>query len=201
MKGMADWVKDVFPDIKLPMPFNVGAVQSCPQLWNSKSLTYPYPPSDMSEPKVREWLNNIAHNLAVVHEITDGTLDQSNCAFDSRTAVKRPSGAFMLCKLDISVIDWETQHDAIKTQEERLHWHRIYCIVEVISKKSLVQDQISQKAACIFDVQPQRNFVCRLAILGKSTKLKARLVAQGFSQVEGMDFNELFSPVVCFESV
>jgi Reverse transcriptase (RNA-dependent DNA polymerase) len=30
---------------------------------------------------------------------------------------------------------------------------------------------------------------------------KARLVAQGFPQVEGIDFNELFSPVVCFESV
>jgi Reverse transcriptase (RNA-dependent DNA polymerase) len=30
---------------------------------------------------------------------------------------------------------------------------------------------------------------------------KARLVAQGFLQVEGIDFNELFSPVVRFESV
>ena len=30
---------------------------------------------------------------------------------------------------------------------------------------------------------------------------KARLVAQGFSQVEGIDFNELFSPVVRFESM
>jgi Reverse transcriptase (RNA-dependent DNA polymerase) len=30
---------------------------------------------------------------------------------------------------------------------------------------------------------------------------KARLVAQGYSQVEGIDFNELFSPVVHFESV
>jgi Reverse transcriptase (RNA-dependent DNA polymerase) len=30
---------------------------------------------------------------------------------------------------------------------------------------------------------------------------KARLVAQGFSQVEGIDFNELFPPIVHFESV
>ena len=30
---------------------------------------------------------------------------------------------------------------------------------------------------------------------------KARLVAQGFSQVEGIDFNKLFSPVVRFESM
>ena len=32
-------------------------------------------------------------------------------------------------------------------------------------------------------------------------RYKARLVAQGFSQVEGVNFNELFSPVVRFESV
>ena len=30
---------------------------------------------------------------------------------------------------------------------------------------------------------------------------KARIVAQGFSQVEGIDFNKLFSPIVHFESV
>ena len=37
-------------------------------------------------------------------------------------------------------------------------------------------------------------------VKGDSHK-KARLVAQGFSQVEGIDYNKLFSPVVPFESV
>ena len=32
-------------------------------------------------------------------------------------------------------------------------------------------------------------------------RYNARLVAQGFSQVAGVDFNKLFSPVVCFESM
>ena len=43
---------------------------------------------------------------------------------------------------------------------------------------------------------------CRWVFDVKSdSRYKARLVAQGFSQVEGIDFNKLFSPVVCFKSV
>ena len=36
---------------------------------------------------------------------------------------------------------------------------------------------------------------------GIVTLNKARLVAQGFSQVEGVDFGETFSPVARFESI
>jgi Reverse transcriptase (RNA-dependent DNA polymerase) len=43
---------------------------------------------------------------------------------------------------------------------------------------------------------------CRWVFNVKSDSCKkARLVAQGFSQVEGINFNKLFSPVVRFESV
>jgi Reverse transcriptase (RNA-dependent DNA polymerase) len=48
----------------------------------------------------------------------------------------------------------------------------------------------------------QKTIGCRWVFNVKSDSYKkARLVAQGFSQVEGINFNELFSPVVCFESV
>ena len=75
-RGTIEWVeRELFPDTKLPTPFKEAAVRLCPKLWDSQSFTYPRPPGDMTEPKVREWLNNIANNLAVVHQIADGTLD------------------------------------------------------------------------------------------------------------------------------
>ena len=45
------------------------------------------------------------------------------------------------------------------------------------------------------DFQSKRNN------LGQVDKYKAQLVAQGFSQVSGLDFNETFSPTIRFTSV
>ena len=37
--------------------------------------------------------------------------------------------------------------------------------------------------------------------LGLLNKLKSRLVAQGFSQIPGLDFNETYSPTIRFTSI
>jgi hypothetical protein len=36
---------------------------------------------------------------------------------------------------------------------------------------------------------------------GEVVRNKARLIAQGFSQVEGLDFGETFAPVACLETI
>ena len=170
-----EWVStDVFPDIKLPAAFLQVNVTSCEKLWDSKSSTLSDTPVAMTEADIRVWLNQIGNNLAATHNInTSGsTIVSADRAFDSRTATKGPAGGYMLRKPDISVIDRSLQHDS--TKDERLCWRNIEAFIEVTASASVkdVLRQISQKAACMFDAQPQRQFACAIGIFGAPKSLQ-----------------------------
>ena len=130
-------------------------------------------PDEMSEVKVRTWLNNIAHNLIAAHRNPSPNAPSlpQRC-FDASTSTQGPTGSFALRKPDIVVID----NDTTKTTEERIHWRNIYAFIEITSMSDSagcthVLTQIIQKAACIFDAQPQRVYVCGLGIYGKPTDM------------------------------
>jgi len=57
----------------------------------------------------------------------------------------------------------------------------------------------------LVDLPPgQKAIKCRWVFDYKTGRLdpyKGRLVAKGFQQIEGIDYNELFSPVVRFETI
>jgi Reverse transcriptase (RNA-dependent DNA polymerase) len=75
--------------------------------------------------------------------------------------------------------EWKT---ACKEELEALRWCNIFKLTDL-------------PKGC-------KTISCRWVFNIKSDgRKKARLVAQVFSQVEGIDLNELFSAVVCFESV
>ena len=72
--------------------------------------------------------------------------------------------------------------EACKKELDILKEHKVYEIVDQPTNHKVI------KNCWVFDV--------------KSDSWKhACLVAKGFSQTEGLDFNQIFSPVVCFETV
>ena len=71
---------------------------------------------------------------------------------------------------------------ACKDELEALCWHNVFKLTDLPKGRKTIG------CRWVFDIKSDG---CN----------KARPVAQGFSQVEGIDFNELFSPVVRFESV
>ncbi len=62
-------------------------------------------PDDMSEIKVRTWLNNIAYNLTAAHHNPSPNMPSlPNCRFDCSTSTHGPTGSFALHKPNIVVI-------------------------------------------------------------------------------------------------
>jgi Fungal protein kinase len=122
------------------------------------------------------WLNNIASNLSAVHKIADNPSGWCDHSFDSTTTTKGPSGGYMLHRPDICVIDRVNQHDSRQTQKEQLHWCKVYAFIDVTANNlnplQNVLQQITQKAACIFDMQPHRRFACTVGIIGEPTNLQ-----------------------------
>jgi len=108
------------------------------------------------------WLKYIRNNLAATHNVkrdSDTSIMSADRSFDSRTATKGPAGVYV-------------QHNSPKN--ERLRWRNIEAIIEVTASAPVsdVLRQISQKAACMFDVQPQRQFARALGIFGEPKDLQ-----------------------------
>lgn len=178
-RGTLSWVeKIIFPDAKLPVQFNEEAVADDPTIWNEHKISLARSPREMTDGAVRIWLNNIADNLASAHKISRTLTGRSDRAFDSSTATRGPTGSYEDRKPDICAIDRIEVHDEGVTAKERLHWRKVYAIIEVTKSSRTTQalanilKQISQKSACIFDVQPQRRFTCAIGIIGEPSSLQ-----------------------------
>lgn len=132
----------------------------------------------MDKENVCIWLNNMVYNLHVVHKAPSV---RRNRSFDSSTSTKGPLGSFMVRKPDICVID-RSDRPNMTQESEPMHWRKIFAIVEVTSVKPSrpalegVLSQVSEKSACIFDVQPQRRFTCALIFIGKPGNIEFSFV-------------------------
>lgn len=172
--GTIPWVEnDVFPNKNSDHPFDVSKIQATETLYNLHTMSYAREPADMSDPSIRTWLNNLAINLGASHGRTAAETDRS---FDASSATRGPAGGYTLLKPDLSVIKRAAQINLDTSAQDRLHWRNIFAFVEITGQKTgaeaHVVAQITEKAACLFDVQHQRKFVCALGIFGEPAHLE-----------------------------
>ncbi|KJA15159.1 hypothetical protein HYPSUDRAFT_208087 [Hypholoma sublateritium FD-334 SS-4] len=148
------WIEHhVFPDSKLPVPFDLTAVQACDKLWNESTCSYLSPPTSLTEENLQIWLNTIRNSLADIHGLADNVAVPEPCnrLFDHTTALKGPSGSYMLRRPDIVAID-KSVSDATDSSQ-RLDWRMIYAFVEVTKSKSRLPQlirQVTERAASIY---------------------------------------------------
>ena len=72
--------------------------------------------------------------------------------------------------------------DACREELEALHKRKVFDLVKLPPGRKAIKNR------WVFDIK-------------SDGRKRARLVAKGFSQIEGMDYDEIFSPVVRFETV
>ena len=78
-------------------------------------------------------------------------------------------------------------HDAMQHEMDSLHKHNVFNLVELPNGRKAIGSK------WVFRVKHNAD--------GSVERCKARLVAQGYSQKHGVDYDETFSPVVRFESL
>ena len=94
-----------------------------------------------------------------------------------------------------NVRNWSYKDIARLPQTEQKHW-RLACQEEL---DMLRKRKVFELVNCPRDHKVIKNrWVFDIKSDGRK---KAHLVAKGFSQVEGLDFDQVFSPVVQFETV
>ena len=101
----------------------------------------------------------------------------------SPTATEKPLREWTYRDIwSLSKEDQEEWRQACKKELEKLHRRNVYDMVERPKGRKVIEN------CWVFDKK------------GDGRK-RARLVAKGFSQVEGLDYDQVFSPVVRFETV
>jgi hypothetical protein len=71
---------------------------------------------------------------------------------------------------------------ACQEQLEALRWRNVFELIDKPKGKHVVKNR------WVFDIKPDG-------------RKRAQLIARGFSQIEGVDFDQIFSPVVRYETV
>ena len=76
----------------------------------------------------------------------------------------------------------EEWHKACHKELDSLHKRKVYELVDPLTSQKVIKNQ------WVFNIK-------------SDGRKQASLVAKGFSQVEGIDYDEIFSPMVWFETV
>jgi hypothetical protein len=94
-----------------------------------------------------------------------------------------------------NIRDWTFRDLARLSKSEQAEWkHACQEQLEALRQRNIFELVDKPKGKCVvknrwvFDVKPDG-------------RKRARLVARGFSQIEGVDFDQIFSPVVRYETV